>query len=157
MNFISITHYFNKLQSMLFLMLIGPLLVFISLYFYLSDMSVNPRREYFTVLPGIVFADWVLLVVYINKKIKSIRNVQGLGSKLEKYLALTTLRYAMISSASLMMAIGYALTKSDIFTWFFLAGLLFSGILWPTSRKISSDLALRGDEREMVLFKKDKF
>ena len=142
---------------MLFFLLIVPLLVFISLYLYLSDMSVNPRREYFTVLPGIVFIDWVILLVFINKKIKSIRNAQGLGSKLEKYFTLTTVRYGLISSASLIMAIGYGLTKSDIFTWLFLAGLLFSGILWPTSRKISNDLALRGDEREMVLFKKDKF
>jgi hypothetical protein len=38
---------------------------------------------------------------------------------------------------------------------FFLIQLILAGIVWPTSSKVSSDLKLRGDEREMVYYKKD--
>lgn len=38
-----------------------------------------------------------------------------------------------------------------------MVGLLLAGLLWPTSRKVSVDLKLRGDEREMVYYKKDTF
>jgi hypothetical protein len=63
----------------------------------------------------------------------------------------------MLSSASLILAVGLYLSNSNVFTALYLAGLVLSGILWPTDRKVSADLRLRGDEREMVYFKKDKF
>jgi hypothetical protein len=55
----------------------------------------------------------------------------------------------------LLLAVGLFLTRSDIFTAFYIAGLIFSAVFWPTSRKVSDDLRLRGDERQMVYYKKD--
>ncbi len=85
-----------------------------------------------------------------------VRNEQGLGLKLEKYFKLTIVRFSLISSGSLMMALGLYLTKSDVFTWVYMGGLVLCGILWPTAPKIVNDLRLKGDEREMVYFKKDR-
>jgi hypothetical protein len=56
-----------------------------------------------------------------------------------------------------LMALGLYLTLSDIFSGLYLAGLIVSAVLWPTCRKVTHDLRLKGDEREMVYFKKDAF
>lgn len=157
MHFITIGQYFNKLQSVLLFVLIAPLLVFIALYFRVSGTPPDPRPEYFILLPAIAGLDWLIAMVIFNKKIKSVRNAQGLGSKLDKYFQLTIVRYSILSAGSLIMALGLYVTKSDIFTWIYVAGWVLPAILWPTGRKISDDLALKGDEREMVHYKKDMF
>lgn len=155
MNFITIGQYFNKLQSALFFLLIIPLLVFISLSFYGMENPVDPTTEYSVILPAIVFLDWLVATIVFNKKLKSIRKQQGLGAKLGKYFSLTTLRFSMLSAGSIVLAGGLFLTRNDMFTWIFIGGMIFSAILWPTARKVSNDLHLKGAEREMVYFKKD--
>ncbi len=155
MNFITIGQYFNKLQSVLLLLLITPLLVFITLFFLGTQTPQQPRTEYFIVLPAIVFCDWLLVVILFNKKIKSVRKEQGLGIKLDQYFRLTIIRFSLLSSGSMVMAVGLYLTRSDIFTGIFIGGLAFSAILWPSARKVSNDLLLKGAEREMVYLKKD--
>lgn len=158
MNFITISQFFNKLQSALLLILIVPLLVFIALYFHVSGIlpSESPKA-YFIIFPALTFPDWFMAIIIFNKKIKSVRNEQGLGLKLEKYFGITVVRYTIFSSGSLILALGLYLTQHDIFTLIYIGGLILCGILWPTSRKISNDLRLKGDEREMVYFKKDSF
>jgi len=157
MSFITITQYFNKLQIVLFALLIVPLLGFIALYFFVSGMPPDPRMEYYIIIPTAVLLDWLVAMIIFNKKIKSARNTQGLGAKLDKYFELTIVRYCILSSSSFILAVGFYLSKSDFFTAMYLAGLVLSGILWPTGRRVSDDLRLRGDEREMVYFKKDTF
>lgn len=158
MNFISISQYFNKLQSVLFLLLIGPLLVFIVLHLYGGDTSADATRiEYLLVIGLAAVLDWLVATILFNKKIKSVRNAQGLGAKLDKYFGITIVRFAFLSSASLLMALGFYLSGSDVFTVIYLLGLMLSALSWPTSPRVSRHLRLRGDEREMVYFKKDKF
>lgn len=157
MNFISISQYFNKLQSALLLLLIGPLLLFIALHLYVGETPADVRIEYLVIISLAVVADWLVAAVLFDKKIKSVRNAQGLGAKLDKYFGITIVRFAFLSSASLLMALGFYLSGSDVFTMIYLLGLVLSSLLWPTSRRVSRHLRLRGDEREMVYFKKDKF
>jgi hypothetical protein len=157
MDFISITQYFNKLQSALFLLLIGPLLVFIVLHFYLGETAADVRIDYVVAISVAVVADWLVAAILFNKKIKSVRNAQGLGAKLDKYFGITIVRFAFLSSASLLMALGFYLSGSDVFTTIYLLGLIISALVWPTSPRVCRHLRLRGDEREMVYFKKDTF
>jgi hypothetical protein len=157
MNFITITQYFNKLQIVLFALLIAPLLVFITLYFFAGAVTADHRREYFIIIPAVAALDWLMAMIIFNKKIKSLRKAQGLGPKLDKYFGLTIVRFSLISSASLILALGFYLSRSDVFSILYAAGLVFAGILWPTSGKVTDDLQLKGDEREMVYFKKDTF
>lgn len=157
MNFITISQYFNKLHTALFLLLIVPLLVFIALYFFLAGMPPDPQMEYLIIIPSAVLLDWLLATIIFNKKIKSARNAQGLGAKLDKYFGITIVRYRFLSAGSLMTALGLYLTRSDIFTGLYFACLIGCAALWPSSRKATRDLGLKGDEREMVYFKKDTF
>lgn len=155
MEFFTISQYFNKLQIVLFLLLIMSLLAFSAVYLAVGGMSPDPRPEYFVVIPGAAVLDWCAAMIIFNKKIKSLRHQQGLGAKLEKYFKLTIVRYAILSSGNLLLAGGLYLTGSDLFTGFFAGGLVLSAMLWPTSHKVTRDLRLRGDEREMVRFRRD--
>jgi hypothetical protein len=157
MNFLTIGQYFNKLQSALLFILIVPLLIFTTLYLFAHGMAEDQLSEYYIVISAAVVLDWFMAVVIFNKKIKSARNQQGLGAKLDKYFKLTIVRYSVLSSASLLLAVGLYLSGSDVFMAMYMVGLLIAGILWPTSRRVSDDLKLRGDEREMVYYKKDTF
>lgn len=157
MNFLTIGQYFNRLQSALLLILVVPLLIFSTLHLLTGGMPHDPRSEYFIIICAAVLLDWFTALIIFNKKIESARNQQGLGAKLDKYFKLTVVRYSILSSASLLMAAGLYLSGSDVFMVLYLVGLLLAGLLWPTSRKVSVDLRLRGDEREMVYYKKDTF
>jgi hypothetical protein len=156
MSFISVQQYLNKLQIVYFILLIVPLSVFIALYFFASEYSAVPRREYFIVIPLVAVAGWLLAIITFNKKIKSVRNLQGLGVKLQKYFNITIVRYSFLCSAALILAVGYYLTHNDTFTGLFLVGLIHSLFYWPTGPKVAKELALRGDEKEMVHFRKDR-
>lgn len=157
MNFITIGQYFNRLQSILFILLILPLMIFSALYYFNGENEPDSRPHYYVVIGVAVFIGWVMAMVIFDKKIKSSRNEQGLGVKLDKYFRITIVRHAILSSASLLLALGLYLTGSDFFTAMYVAGLGLSGILWPTGRKVCNELRLRGDERQMVYYKKDTF
>ena len=157
MNFLTIGQYFNKLQSTLLLILIVPLLTFTALFFVTAGFLKDEQSAYYIVFSAAVFLDWTIALIIFNKKIESARNQQGLGAKLDKYFTLTIVRYSILSSASLLLAVGLYLSGSDVFIVLYVAGLLLAAVLWPTPAKVSRDLRLRGDEREMVYYKKDKF
>lgn len=156
MNFLTISQYFNKLQILFFVLLILPLLVFITLYVFVDKNSVV-RFEYYILIPSLALIEWMMAIIFFNKKIKSARAEQGLGAKLDKYFYITIVRYSFLAASGLILAIGYFLTRSDMFTIMYLASLLFSFLYWPTGPRVAAELMLRGDEREMVYFKKDSF
>ena len=157
MSFITISQYLNKLQILFFLLLMVPLLVFIAVYFFIPDKPADPRMEYFILIPSAAFLDWLLAMILFDKQIKSARNAQGLGAKLAKYSEITTVRYCFHCCAGLILALGLFLSASDVFTVFYMASLGLSLLYWPTGRRVSRELMLKGDEREMVYFRKDKF
>ena len=106
---------------------------------------------------GSVLVIWIVAYVFLNKKIKSARNGQGLRAKLEKYFALTIVRYSVFAFCSVVFCIGYYFTTDQFFSFCFMLQLLLCALHWPRSPKVANDLRLRGDEREMVYYKKDKF
>src|SRR5688572_24390473 len=157
MNFITIHQYFNKLQILFFVLMIIPLLVFIALYFFANADPSDIQMAYTFVIPIVAIFDWLLAIIIFNKKIKSARNAQGLGAKLDKYFDITIVRYCFLMSASLILALGFYLSRNDLFGGLYVVGLILSAFLWPTGPRVARDLMLRGDEREMVYFKKDNF
>jgi hypothetical protein len=157
MKFTSIAQYFARLHIVFLILLMVPLLVFIVLYLLPEESNPESRMEYYVAIPAIAFMDWVFAVIFFNKKIKSARNEQGLGAKLQKYFNITIVRYCFLASSHLVLALGFFLTRGDLFTALYLASLILSGFFWPTGPKVSGELMLRGDEREMVYLKKDQF
>ena len=158
MRFISIHQYFNKLQIVFLGLMIVPLLAFMTGYMIGGKSPLVPEQPGVCIaIPLLALLGWVFAIVTFNKKIKSARNGQGLGAKLDKYFTITIVRYCFVSLAGIILALGFLLTPADVFTALYLAHLAVSGLLWPTGPRVSRELMLRGDEREMVYFKKDSF
>jgi hypothetical protein len=157
MQWISIGQYFYKLYSAVLILLLVPIIAFIFIYWQMLGTEPVSARTFETALPILIIAliSWLFMFFFYNKKIKSIRNRQGLRAKLEKYFILTIVRYTVAVTGCLVLAYGFYLTRDNWFTGMFVLGLLVLGLMWPTSAKVCKDLKLRGDEREMVYFKKD--
>jgi hypothetical protein len=159
MQFVSITEYFYKFFSTLLLIILLPIISFIALYLQPGDLETEIEKAPIPYVTYSVFTlvVWAVTFIFFNKKIKSVRNRQGLRQKLEKYFQLTIVRYSALSLSGLVLATGFYFLRNDFFTAFFLVLLFLVALIWPTTRKVCSDLKLRGDEREMVFYKKDKF
>jgi hypothetical protein len=155
MEYFTIGQYFNKLNIRLLLIILLLLLGFIIAYLQSATPSEPVTWLSFPQTATIVGADWFIMFVYYLKKIKSIANDQGLGLKLTKFFYLTIVRFIMIALACVFLLYGFYLTKDDKLTGLFVINLALMGVLWPTSKKVTNDLRLKGDEREMVYYKKD--
>jgi hypothetical protein len=159
MNFTTIAQYFYKLYSNVLVLLLVSILIFIASYLSVGvatktfDLSTNS----FYATAVIVSLLWISVFAIFSKKIKSIPNDQGLRVKLEKYFTLTIVRYSLLSVGFVILAVAFFVSKENTVTLFFVIHLLLCGALWPRPSKVCGDLKLRGDEREMVYYKKDSF
>jgi hypothetical protein len=158
MEFYSINEYFHKFNSRLLLILLVPVAVFIAIYLQPADQSddLPLHPDLLIYVCSSVLTLWVVVFVFFNKKIKTVRKGQGLRQKLEKYFLITIVRYSFFCLCSLGLAAVFYLTRSDVYTILFLGQIVIAGLRWPFSWKVSADLRLRGDEREMVYYKKDE-
>jgi hypothetical protein len=158
MQFLTINEYFYKFYSWLLMIALLPILVFIVLYLQPSELptSIENAPNVFIITGLSVVFIWLTMLFFLNKKIKSVRNGQGLRKKLEKYFELTIVRYSVLTVTGLILAISFQLVRNDWISLLFVAQLLMTALFWPTPRKVCNDLRLRGDEFEMVYHKKDR-
>lgn len=161
MKFTSLQEYFYKLQNALYLLVLLPLLVFIFLIASPPDKIVVLAAEDITIimslLIGFALVDGVIVSIIFYQSMKKIRKAVLLSEKLDRYYTMALIRYAVITLSCLMMALGYYLTDNLIFISLFAFTLILLFILWPRPSTVCKQLKLKGDEREMVLFKKDSF
>ena len=153
------SQYFNRINIALMMLLLIPILGFIAVYTLIATGGTEVAAPWLTLNYTIIIVAtvWLLLLLFFFKRIKSIRNDQGLGLKLQKYFRLTIVRYTLIAMLSVFLAISFYITKDDRVTGIFALNLILAAVVWPRPAKVSNDLKLRGDEREMVYFKKDTF
>lgn len=154
MKFITLGQYFYTLYSVLLGVLLFPIFLF-TLSYLISEKIPSQSSALLFACAGLVACDWLVSFILFNKKIKSIRNRQGLRLKLEKYFDITIVRYILNAAGCLLLAYGFYRSGADYFTVLFIINLLLLGLVWPTPAKVCRDLKLKGDEREMVYYKKD--
>ena len=164
MNFSSIREYFYKLTNRCYLLVLLPLAVFIYIYYQLLSKkivaSVLDESLLTIILVSLITLGLVNLTTVhfvANRRLKKYANEVGLGRKLDRFLEIVMFRMGACSASSLVMAVGLLLTGSEWFAIFFVLILLWVMLQWPTAKRACRDLRLKGDEYEMVLFKKDKF
>jgi hypothetical protein len=156
MEYFTIGQYFTRLHIRLLIIVLMLIIAFVAAYFLTaSDPEPQPwltRIE----IGSVMLAIWLIMFLYYFKKIKSIAKDQGLGLKLTKFFYLTIVRYILIAFGCLFLLYSFYITKDDLITGAFALNLALMGVLWPTSAKVCRDLKLRGDEYEMVFYKKDE-
>jgi hypothetical protein len=157
MRFISISEYFYKFYSMVLLIILFPIIAFIALYLQPVELQTDFQTapDSFIFFTGCILILWLVVFIFFNKKIKSLRNRQGLRQKLDKYFQLTIVRYSTLSLTGLILAIAFYILRHDFFTLVFVIHLCLTVLLWPTSGKVCRDLKLKGDEHQMVFYRKD--
>ena len=164
MNFSSLKEYFYKLGNRCYLLVLLPLAVFIYLFRQLMTRQIGPIIQDEPLADIIILTLCVFSLVNLTtvhgvsvQRLKKYAAELGLGRKLDRYHEIVLFRIAASSASSLMMAVGLLLTGSELFGVLFMGILLWTLFQWPTSKKACRDLQLKGDEYEMVLYKKDKF
>jgi hypothetical protein len=164
MNFSSLKEYFYKLTNRCYLLVLLPLLIFIFLYFQLQSKKIIPlvqnEQDVISILIGCAIACALNLTTVhwlARKRLTLYATETGLGNKLDRYAEIIMLKMGGGSASSLLMAVGLLLTGHEFFSLLFILILIWILLQWPSSKKACKDLRLKGDEYEMVLYKKDKF
>jgi len=157
MEFATIKEYFYKLQTALFLTLLIPLVVFLVLYSNTSQ-GIIAEEQSFTIISFLLFLmafDALIGLVLFRIKIKTIREQSTLRSRLQQYYSLTIVRSCINIVACTMPSLAFFLTGDTQLVFVFAGVLVLSFLQWPGPGKVCRDLRLKGDEREMILYKKD--
>jgi hypothetical protein len=157
MKFSSIKEYFYKLQSRCYAWLLLPLALVITFYvinrsgeniFHFDESFVFFLR---VVITSIALIELTTVHLVLRTKLKQLRKVQGLGDRLDQFVAISSLRTFASISASLLMLIGLFLSGDEYFTGFFFACIALVYIQRPTPMYFTRQLALKGDERQLIL------
>lgn len=159
MKMMSIRTFISKLHNTLYLTIIGPLLLFGFLYLQSDGGHVKPpeRNEsmFIHVVMLIFFVDFFAANWLFGRTLREIRGHTDLGVRMKNYGKATRLRFFMISTGCLLLAIGFYLTGHPLYLVMFLLVLVLMSFWWPTPTKVSKDLLLKKEEREAVMKQTD--
>ncbi|MEQ8363495.1 MAG: hypothetical protein RH948_11540 [Cyclobacteriaceae bacterium] len=164
MKFSSIKEYFYKLNNICYLITLIPLGVFIFLYLKMQEGEISaiiqePQQILIIQIAVFVLCAALLTIVHwvVKKKMKRYSRDLSLGNKMDKYFYLSLNRIVLGAFASVLVAGGLLISANEIFSAYFLVILLWMAYQWPTPKKMCAELALKGDEKEMILYKRESF
>jgi branched-subunit amino acid transport protein len=164
MNYNSLREFFYKLYNICLAMMFFPIGSFLIVYYLLLTNKISPTIQGETVeliilvsFPILTIVDLTIVHLVVRKKFLVLSKEVSLGIRLEKYFSVAVIRMSTMVATSLFMAAGLFLTGSEWFAVYFLALIVWLIFYWPTPGRVSKDLALRGDEAEMVLTKGEAF
>ena len=158
MNFSSIKEYFYRLQSRCYALLLLPVLLLIAIYamqrFTSLSFTTEDTELVFVlkiVLPAMALLELTSVHLVAFLKLKKIRKLRGMGERLDAYAILVTMKMIAGDVASVMMLAGLILTGEELFIGFFMLCLIFILFQRPTPARLSRQLQLKGDEKELIL------
>ncbi|NOS56338.1 MAG: hypothetical protein HOP37_08800 [Cyclobacteriaceae bacterium] len=164
MNYSSLREFFYKLYNICLLMMFLPIGTFLVIYYLLLTNQISPSIQseqveqiILIVFPILAVLDLTIVHLVVRRKFSLLNREISLGVRLEKYFSVAVIRLSAIVATSLFMAAGLFLTGSEWFAIFFLVLVIWLAFQWPTPRRVSKDLKLRGDEEQMVLTKGEAF
>jgi hypothetical protein len=163
MKYDSLREYFYKFYNVLYALILVPMLAFVFLYFEIQSQSVRGpyKDDHFLsrivviAMMSLVVLVWIVSFVHYFRKLPRIRTIGSLGERLDEYYTLTSVRFVSFTASSLALAAGFLLTEHQVLTLTFVVSFVLALVLWPLPSKVCRDLQLRGDERTLVLYKKD--
>jgi hypothetical protein len=160
MKYSSLQEYFYKFQNVLYLLILLPLVAFTFLFISKPQQPLGIEELQTNLINNIlmiaVVVDWLLAIGLFNSMLRSVRKLASLGLRLERYYIITVIRFSILSVSGLMMVTGFFFTGNILFSVPLGLSMILYFFLWPRSAKVCSDLKLKGDEREMVYYKKMK-
>ncbi len=160
MKFLSIKEYFYKINTIGFILLLLPMVVFIILYVLAMDQSqpIVAEESVFVLLGGVVVVFLIDLTVVrwlIKIRLNKYQKLPELARKMDGFFSLSVIHMATYCGGALLSAAGFFLTQHSYFTGLFILIDLIGILQWPTPKSFCNTFKLQGSEREMVMMNKD--
>jgi hypothetical protein len=160
MNFFSVKEYFYKVNTIGFILLLLPVIVF--LYIHVDALQSVPivegeRQKNMLLIFVTIFIAAILTVVNLiwRARITAMRSLGELSRKMEGYFVLFVIRNGAYAAGLLLMSVGYYVTHSIYFTGLYFVVLLLMIAQWPGPARFCMAFQLKGAERDLVLHNKD--
>ena len=162
MKFLSIKEYFYKLNTIGFILLLMPMVLFIFLYFYQIDHRPMLHDINHVLLVGKSMLAVLMTVLTIVHwawvvKVRRLRKVVELANKMDGYFLLALTKMSFYCGASFLMALGFYLTGHSGFTAVFILLLLGTAFQWPTPAAFSRQMRLGHIERDIIMNNRDLY
>ena len=93
--------------------------------------------------------------VLTKKSLSVFPNDDKLKDKLSVYFRISLIKYAILEGATIVSVVGYYLTLSNVYVGFYVVLLMIFSINRPTVYRISRDLKLEGEEKDIVIHKRE--
>jgi hypothetical protein len=160
MDFLSVKEFFYKVNTIGFILLLLPVIVF--LYIHVDALKSFPVVEDFKQTNALLSVSSVLVAAILTvvnliwrSRIRQMRSYGELARKMEGYFVLFVLRNGAYSASLLLMAAGYYFTHSIYFSGCFLVIILVLLAQWPGPARFCMAFELKGYERDLILHNKD--
>jgi hypothetical protein len=153
---------FDQQMNLIFhAVLAGPLLFYGVSYLRTLEGTNSPHLEEFSIsiktLISFLCGSFVFLAFYLyRKEIRQARDQPLLDDKLKRLYTGSLIHYALLEFASIIAVLAFFLTFDHLFTAIYVAILFLMSINRPTPRKYVQDLLLRGEERDIIMYKKER-
>jgi hypothetical protein len=156
MKFLSVKEYFYKLNTIGFIVLLLPMGAFAFLY-YRSLSTWPPMAEPNGIVTNlvaalvIVTADLTIVHLWWIFKIRRLRSLIEISRKMDGYFSMMVTKMIVYCFTCFIAAVGFFLTGSEWFSGLFVTLELAVIFQWPSRRSFCSQLALRNDEKAMIM------
>lgn len=156
MKFSNVGEYFQKLHNILYAIVLAPVLCFGYIYLEAGygsrPMAVPEPGDMLSY--GVIFLQVALLAVSLgtfSKKLRAVRNLEGLRAQLNAYGRATIFRFVLVGVIACLGVAGLWLTENPIHVGLFVLLMIILSFWWPSPNKLSRDLRLQRDEWEIVM------
>ncbi len=160
MNFLSTKEFFYKLNTIGFILLLTPVIVF--LYLHAAVLKSIPAvhepaqlNVMLAVFSFLVIAGLTSVNFYWRFRINKLRAEVELAKKMEGYFILVALRNGTYAVGLLLLGAGYYFTHSIYFFGLFMVVVLLLIAQWPGPARFCMAFQLKGPERDLVLHNED--
>jgi hypothetical protein len=160
MNFFSVKEFFYKLNTLGFILLLLPVLVFLFLHInsFTTLPAIDDKDQSEALLVSLTIVILIgLTIVHLlwQNRMKRLRTLNELARKMDGYFVMVLARHGCYTAALLLLATGFYLTHSIYFTGLFIVLLLALLAQWPGAARFCMQFQLKGSERDLVLHNQD--
>lgn len=153
------TAYLNKFNNQFHGIIALPLLAFSILYLEFDKGELQPvfEQKPYYVEVAVMFLATVVFILYLFRRLKlRLKTIEGrLVDKLDRYFLLLRQFYLMMTLPGAVSVVLMFLTGELGFSLVYILELFLLSIKRPSIHNIARDLRLSGEEKEIVLRKKD--
>lgn len=156
MKFSTVREYFQKLHNILSAIVLVPVLCFGYIYLeagYGSGPMPVPERG--DILSYVLISLQMALVIaslgMFSKRLHAVRKIETLRGRLDAYGRAIVIRFVFMTVIAFLGVAGLLFTANPIHVGLFVLLMIVLSFWWPSPHKLSRDLRLGREEREVVM------